>query len=158
MGVCTEVAPKQEHGRLCAYPYILRVAAQFGTHCPFCAWRRQQFFKETPSDAPPHPCDTLCPNIRAGLHEYPGQEWLDVIATGVLCSCSLPDRREGSTRWWVRIPLRIDAEHTAMQQSDCDYVFEGQDQRCDDQVLAWHNTRIEPVSYTHLTLPTNREV
>ena len=115
--------------------------------CKVCAWRRRLIVDAMPdprdgTDAPPDECDSEWPPILAALHQFPGRTWVDIIQSNTLSKCSLPMRRTGSTREWIRIPLRIAAVHLELQ-SDTDFVFEGLSVPADHYVVAYHNTKLE---------------
>ena len=119
--------------------------------CMVCCWRRRLIVDANPdphgTDAPPDECDSEWPPILAALHQFPGRTWVDIIQSNTLSKCSLPMHRTGSTRQWVRIPLRIPTVHQCLQ-SDTDFVFEGRSVPADHYIVAFHNTKLE-----HLVSP-----
>ena len=94
------------------------------------------------TDAPPGECDSQWPTVLRALHTIPTQPWFDIIQTDTLSGCSLPILRLGSTREWVRIPLRIPDIHKSLK-SDTAYMFEGRYMPADQWVVAFHNTKLE---------------
>ena len=114
--------------------------------CMICQWRRARIVSLDPheddeTDAPPDCCDSCAPEILRLLHTHPGDVWVAIINT---CLLSRPDgvpiQREGSSRWWVRMPLRLG---TRVMPVLGEYMFEGKTYSRYEPVVAYHNTQLK---------------
>ena len=94
------------------------------------------------TDAPVDECDSSWPPILRALHQLPDHTWVDIIESNTLSKCSVPMHRDGSTRLWVRIPLRIPHVDLCLE-SDTDFWFEGLTVAADHYVVAFHNTKVQ---------------
>jgi hypothetical protein len=121
-----------------------RVVYDVHRHCKVCEWRRKLIFDVCPdpaeeSDAPKNTCDSRSPIILKGMHANPGPVWRSIVNTSTLSIVSRPQSRIGSTRSWIRIPLRLPDNDRALAPSDCDFGYGGTMHRYCDRVLGWHN-------------------
>ena len=113
--------------------------------CRMCGWRRALIWSETEpdeTDAPAGYCDSSWPAILEALHTYPGAMWFAIIGTNTLCPPGIPTNRAGSSRRWVRIPLRMGPSGNELAPSACHFRFEGQWYEPTDSVVAYHNTML----------------